>query len=360
MTINNVPKDVIATGVVPHLPLEGRNSLMRTSKAFMAACQSDPAWEPMVKAWFLMRKQGESAYQTFKGFGKRVILCTNLLMLRFPQPAPTGIIARISSLFREAPPKTNPFTASLRRLRKAEKQKLYDNLTFILCNGGAELGFEIYRRMPGLFSAERMIDATCEFERYGDDWQGGHSLIALELAKSSQNNKQALWSRTLNSLVKRNALSDIQMRILEEVLSKTELSVSFREDLIVAAAEHGNLQAVKALLQTGKMTNSWKIDEAINAAKGDSQAEIIRAILGKVSLTDEEQWSMMMSAVESGHVLPVRELLSKYPISSYFASKCYEKAADWAKLRTPERYQEIMEMLKARYPDVAPASAKSL
>jgi hypothetical protein len=108
------------------------------------------------------------------------------------------------------------------------------------------------------------------------------------------------------------------------------------------------------------MTNSWKIDEAINAAKGDSQAEIIRAILGKVSLTDEEQWSMMMSAVESGHILPVRELLSKYPISSYFASKCYEKAADWEKRRTPERYQEIREMLKARYPDATPAPAKSL
>ena len=271
MTIHNVPRDVIATGVIPHLPLEGRNSLMRTSKHFMAACQSDAAWEPMVKAWFLMRKPRESAYQSFKRFCKRVISCTNL-MLGFPQPAPTGIIARIGSLFREAPPKDNLFKANIKRLRKAEKQKLIENLTHILCNGGTELGYCIYRTVPGVISAERMIDATCEFERFGDDWQGGHSLIALELAKSSKNNTEALWSRTLHSLVSRNVISDEHMRILEEVLSKTELSVSFREDLIIAAAKHGNLQAVKALLQTGTMTNSWKISEAISAAKGDLQA----------------------------------------------------------------------------------------
>ncbi len=359
MTINNVPNDVIATGVVQHLPLEGRNSLMRSSTGLRHACQSDPAWAPMVKAWFLMRKQGQSAYQTFKEFCQRVISCTNL-MLGFPQPAPMGVIARIGNLFRAAPPKDNLFTASLKRLRKAEKQKLYDNVNFLFINGGAEIGFYIYRTVPGVISAERMINATSEHETcqgFGD-WRGGHSLIALELAKSGKNNTRDLWEGTLYSLVSRNALSDVHMRILEEVLNTTEIPVHVREDLIVTAAEHGNLQAVKALLQTGTMTDIWKISEAIRAAKGDLRAEIIKAILGKVSMTDEMQWSTIMSAVESGDGIAARELLAKYPISSYFAAKCYEKAAEWEKRRTPERYQEIMEMLKARYPDAAPASTQ--
>jgi len=123
-TINDVPRDVIATGVIPHLPFEGRNSLMRTSKHFMAVCQSDPVWAPMVRALFLNKDKEETNYEAVRGFHFRFNDYSDLYL---PKPEPVLVFGRISNFIKgllpdQAPPakKEIPFEANIQRWKAVQ------------------------------------------------------------------------------------------------------------------------------------------------------------------------------------------------------------------------------------------------
>ena len=166
-TINNVPKDVIATGVVPHLPLADRNSLMRTSKHCMAACQSDPVWAPMVRALFLNKDKEETNYEAVRGFHYRF---NDYSDQNLPKPEPVSIFARTGNWLKsllpdQAPPakKEIPFEANIQRWKAV--QNLSWHVAYIATSPlGLDLAiaFQFYRINPTIIGKVTFCIAAIE------------------------------------------------------------------------------------------------------------------------------------------------------------------------------------------------------
>ena len=327
MTINDVPRDVIATGVVPHLPLADRNRLMRTSKACMAACQSDPVWLPMIRALFLMRERGKSAYQTVKNFYERFTNWSNRILV---PPAPKGVFARIGGLFRSTP-KEIPFETNVKRLQNPNiGQELvpgYLTFTQAVARNNIEVAFHLHQMVPGFLQTGELI-ARAMYE--------GHWPITLELSKL--------------------------------LLKTTEISEETREELVIAAAKNGNLQVVKELLENGTITNPLNIARAIAEAQGASQIEIISEIVKKVTMLPEPytgarlevQRFAMTQAIIANNLIAFRELLKLDPISLELAVECYEAAAYGLYVFKHIDQYVVMRVLEEKCPAVIEASANNI
>jgi hypothetical protein len=184
-TINNVPNDVIAKMALS-LPLADRNSLMRTSKAFMAACQSDPVWLPMVRALFLMKKQGATCYEIVKRFYESFTYWTNHILV---PAAPKGAFARIGSLFWSSP-KEIPFETNRKRLQNPnvgqELVPAYRTFECGILARDIEVAFHLYQTVPGFLQTGELIErAMAE----------GNWPMARELANTNENLQAVIASR---------------------------------------------------------------------------------------------------------------------------------------------------------------------
>ncbi len=347
-TFDYVPRDVIAAQVATRLPLGDRNSLMKCSHACLVACQSDPAWAPMIKELFLMRKEGETCYQTVKSFYERFTKWSNRLL---DASAPKGVFARIGSCvksLRIPKRKGTSFEANRRCLqsRHSEKKLIQrrDYFSHIILGVDLEVAFHLHQTMPDFIPTRELLEKAMS----QDNWP-----MALELAKSDYNEQEAiLWT-----MAGKPFLEQKQSKIFEELFKTAKLSEWVRGRLFVFAAVNGNLQAVKAQLQSGLVSDRSKIVDAITSATGKDQIEIVREIIENKAVSGQLRDDAISQAIGTGNRVALSELLKLGPISLEDAVSYYEMAAirvyTYPNIRN---HHAVMRELEESCPGVAEAS----
>ena len=265
-TINNVPKDVIATGVIPHLPLGARNSLMRTAKHFMAVCQSDAAWAPMVRALFL-KKHG-SNYETAKEFHLRF----NAFSYQFlPMPEPVSVFARTGNWLKSLLPvfpskKEIPFEANIQRWRSVKSLSAHMAcITTSPHNLDHDIAFQFYQIDPTVLNKRKFCIEALE--------KGYLPLVA--------------W-------------------FLENQL----IPVEDQGFLLRKVAQMGDLTAVNMLLELGQISERDRFEAIGHTKECDARDEIIKKLQKDTKLTDELRGAVMIGASTVGNLERVKEMFA--------------------------------------------------
>jgi hypothetical protein len=308
MTINDLPRDVIATGVVPHLTLGARNSLMRTSKAFMAVCQSDPIWLPMVRALFLNKDKEETNYEAVRGFHLRFNAFSDKFL---PKPS-EGFFARffggIKSVFIKK--KEIPFEANIQRWRSVEN--LFDYVTYIV-------------------TSPRDLDLAIAFQFYQIDptytYTGRFCIAALVQGYLPQ----VAW-------------------FLENQL----IPVNEQGSLLIRAAQMGDLTAVNMLLELGKISERDRFEAIGHTKECDARDEIIKKLQQDTKFTDELRGAVMIGASTVGNLKMVKEMFAMGPISLECIVRAYYRAnfANAYSASVSEKCGVVMQELREGTPEL--------
>lgn len=295
-TINDVPNEMI-TYMAQRMPLAVRANFMQCSKALYEICTADPVWAPMVRELFLMKRWDEqTCYQMVKHFHERFNEFSDAYL---PKPASESIIAKTSNWVRSwlsAPAeKEISYDANKRRWNSQPAESRRNGILRVL-------------------HLDNRADIEIAFHLLQMDPQLVHSQLCVSRAI-----EQAHWP--------------ILMRLarLESGLQLVVLRAIVNGRLVVKDP----VSVIRDILKTGLLS------------------ELESSLLLK-----DARANAFESAVCSGNLVALDELLNLGEISLEEAAKYYELAAYQVCTNADAlHYAAVMNRLEEKYPHVAEASA---